>query len=151
VLLATSKKIRPFWMDMSVTALWWLATTATVAASVWVFSLLPTGPSGERVQDWETAATRIQGRLGTAEVVLINRAGQVHQAQSLAGLPLVCDEGGKKSKVSHSRRDGLWVVGEKKLSGTLKKAIKKLKKKGTIKFGEVHLTHGWNPPARKRK
>jgi hypothetical protein len=151
VQLTASKNERSPWVYLSITALWWLATAATIAASIWVLSLIPTGPSGQPSKDWETAATRIQGRLGTAEIVLINRAGQVHQAQPLAGLPLVCDKGGKKSRLSHGRRDGIWVVGEKKLSRNLKKALKKLKKKGTIKFGEVHLIHGWNPPARARK
>ncbi len=138
-------------MKLATTALWWFATIATIAASIWVFSLLPTGPSNQTTHDWDTAANRIQSRLGTAEVVLINRAGMVHQAQPLAGLPLICDKGGKKSRVANSRRDGLWVVGERKLSSKLKKALKKLKKKGTIQFGKVHLIHGWNPPARVRK
>ncbi len=136
---------------MSIAGAWWLAAATTLAVSFWLLSLIPTGPTNHSAEDWEVTATRIEGRLGAGEIVLINRAGMVHKAQALAGFPLVCDKGGKQSKLTRGRRDGLWVVGEKKLSKSLKKALKKLKKRGTIEFGEVHLHHGWNPPGRSGK
>lgn len=142
--MAADRNMITRWVDISVNVAWWLATAATVAASLWLISLIPAGPTQEAGQDWERAASRIEGRLGTAEIVLINRAGKVYQAGSLEGLPLVCDEGGNKSGFSGGHRDGLWVVGDKALTKRLKKALRGLKKRGTISFGKVHLHHGWN-------
>ncbi len=139
-----NKKTR--WADISIDVAWWLAAAATVSASIWLYSLIPTGPSKQSAQDWEKATARIERRLGTAEIVLIHRAGLVHEASSLSGLPLVCDGGGRKSGFTVGHRDGLWVVGEKTLSKRLKKALKDLKQRGTISFGKVHLHHGWNRP-----
>lgn len=129
----------------------WPMALLMVLLTLQVADTLPTRERATKeARNWALAGRRVDARLGVAEAVLVHPAGRVSEAQQLRGLPLICDEGGKRSSIGGSRRDGLWILGNKSLSQRLKKALGRLGHRGTIRYDSVFIHHGWNPEAGKR-
>ena len=124
------------------TALYLVSGALSLAATLWLLAGIHTGPQPR--PGWSKAADRIESRLGTGELVLIHRAGLVPEAGALAGLPTACDARNRKSRRERQQPGALWIVGEKKIDGKLRKLLKRFRSKGTIAYDDVHLYHGWN-------
>jgi hypothetical protein len=86
-----------------------------------------------------------------AAAVLVHRAGRISEARPLAGLPLLCDERHRASRVDKQRSSGLWIVGDEKLDGKLRELLHRLPERGTIRFGEAFIHHAWDTGKKKNQ
>ncbi len=133
-----------------VAVLCWLLAAAALAGTVWLLATVPIGAGGNE-GDWEQVGRRIEGRLGGGELVLVHRAGRISEARPLAGLPLLCDERHRASRVDKQRSSGLWIVGDEKLDGKLRELLHRLPERGTIRFGEAFIHHAWDTGKKKNQ
>jgi len=137
--------------------LWLVAAAACLALSAWLLDRVwhVGEPSSRRA--WSQAADRIASRIGPGEVVFVHTAGRSAQAaDALQGLPVACDPWEGTIRLDKPLPAGIWVAGDRSLSGRLRDLLDGLSRQGTIGFGTVHLRHHWqradtNKPPKKRR
>jgi len=121
---------------------WLLGAVACLGGAVWLLLSID-DVTGEKGADWKDAAARMEMRLGTGEMIVVHRPGNVWYADALDGLPAVCDPGRKGPGLETMHADAVWIVGAEKIDRKLKKLLKQFKAAGKKRYGSVHLYHSW--------
>ena len=128
--------------DNKVQLLWLLPAVLCLTGAAWLTFYYP-----EPVPEtgWTEAAARIQSRIKPGEMILVYPTWKAAAAQPLEGFPVTCDVWRKGPDLHTLNPTGIWVVGKKKRSRRVRKALGQFAERGTISFDDVHILHMWTP------
>lgn len=121
---------------------WLLPALLCIAGALWLTFYFP---APETETGWDEAAARVQSRIKPGEMVLIYPTWKAAAAEPLKGFPVTCDVWRKGPALHTLKPTGIWVVGAKKRTRRVRKALREFAERGTISFDDVHILHMWTP------